>query len=91
MNGCADEFLNMTLEGYDDGILVKGLVSSTKAYGIGSCIVAVTNSVGMIHQICLEDVPYVPILLHHRPRIFSVISDCSQDECQCHFQSNSCV
>jgi len=42
----------------------------------------------MFHQMCLEDVIYVPILLHHHPRIFSVISACAQDECQCHFQSN---
>ena len=34
MNGFANEFLDMTLEGYDDGLLVKGLVSGTKAYGI---------------------------------------------------------
>jgi hypothetical protein len=49
MNGFANEFLNMTLEGYDDGLLVKGLVSGTKAYGIGSCIVIAKDSVGMFH------------------------------------------
>jgi hypothetical protein len=91
MNSCANDFLNMTLEGYDDGLLVKGLVSGTKAYGNGSCIVVVTYSVGMFNQICLEDVLYVPNLLHHHPRIFSVVSACSQDECQCRFQSNSYV
>ena len=91
MNGFANEFLNMALEGYDDGLLVKGLVSGTKAYGIGSCIVVVNNSVGMYHnKICLEDVLYVPNLLHNHPRIFSVIS-APQEECQCHFQSNSYV
>jgi len=91
MNGFANEFFNMQLEGYNDGLLVKDLVSGTQAYGIGSCIVAVKDSVGMYHQICLEDVLYVPNLLHHHPRIFSVISGCSQDECQCHFQCNSNV
>ena len=91
MNSCADEFLNMTLEGYDNGILVKGLASDTHAYGIGSCIVVVTYSVGMFHHICLEDVLCVHNLLHHHPRIFSVILACSQDECQCHFQSSSYV
>jgi len=91
MNGFANEFFNMKLEGYDDGLLVKGLVSGTKTYGIGSCIVVVKDSVEMNHRICLEDVLYVPILLHHHPRIFSVISACSQDECQCHFQSKSYV
>jgi len=45
----------------------------------------------MLHQICLEDVLYVPNLLHHHPSIFSVISACSQDECQCRFQLNSYV
>jgi hypothetical protein len=49
MNGFANEFLSMTLEGYDDGLFVKGLVSSTKAYGIGSCIGVVKDSVGMYH------------------------------------------
>ncbi len=34
---------------------------------------------------------YVPNLLQHHQRIFSVISACSQDECQRHFQSNSYV
>ena len=74
MNGHASEFLDMQLEGYDDGILVKGLVSGTKAYGIGSCIVVVRDSVGIYHQICLHDVLYVPNLLHYHPRVFSVIS-----------------
>jgi len=91
MNCFAKEFFNVTLEGYDDGLLVKGLVSSTKAYGIGSCIVVLKDSVGMYHQICLEDELYVPNTLHHHPRMFSVILACSQDECQCHFQSNSHV
>jgi hypothetical protein len=91
MNGFVNEFLIMTLERYDGGLLVNGLVSGTKAYGIGSCIVVVKDSVGMFHQICLEDVLYVPILLHHHPRIFRVISACAQDECRCHFQSNSYV
>ena len=45
----------------------------------------------MFHQKCLEDVLYVPNLLHHHPSIFSGISACSQDECQCHFQLNSYV
>jgi hypothetical protein len=81
----------MKLEGYDDGILVKGLVSSTKAYGIGSCIVVVRDSSGMYHQVCLEDVLYVPNLIHHHPRVFRVISACSQDDYECHFQSNSYV
>ena len=49
MNGFANEFLDMQLEGYDDGIILKGLVSGTKAYGIGSCIVVVRDSVGMYH------------------------------------------
>jgi hypothetical protein len=36
MNGFANEFLNfLTLEGYDDGLFVNGLVFETKAYGIG--------------------------------------------------------
>jgi hypothetical protein len=91
MNGFANEFFDMKLEGYDDGILVKGLVSGTKAYGIGSCIVVVKDSSGMYHQLCLEDVLYVPNLLHHHPRVFSVISACSQDEYECHFQSTSYV
>jgi hypothetical protein len=92
MNGFANEFLDMTLdEGYDDSRRVKGLVSGTKAYGIGSCIVVVKDSDGMFHQICLEDVLYVTNLLHHHPRIVSVISACSQDEGQCHFQSYSYV
>ena len=87
-----DEFLNLTLlEGYDDVLLVKGLVSCTKAYGIGSCIVVVKDSVGLFHPICLEDVLYVPNLLHHLPRFCFVISACSQDECQCYFQFNSYV
>jgi hypothetical protein len=71
MNGFANEFLNMTLEGYDDGLLVKELVSGTKAHGIGSCIVVGKDSVGMFHRICLENVLYVPNLLHHHPRIFT--------------------
>jgi hypothetical protein len=79
------------LEGYDDGLLVKGLVSSIKTYGIGSCIVAVKDIIELLHQICLEDVFYVPNLLRHHPNFFSVISTCSQDECQCHFQFNSYV
>ncbi len=45
MNGIANGFLNMTLEGYDDGLLVKGLVPGTHAYGIGSCIVFVKDNV----------------------------------------------
>ncbi len=49
MNAFANEFLNMALEGYDDGLLVKGLVSGTKTYGIGSCIVVVKDCVGMFH------------------------------------------
>jgi len=86
MNSFANEFLNVALEGYDDGLLVKGLlVVGTKAYGIGSCIVAVKESVGLFHQICLEDVLYVPNLFHHHPRFFSVTSTCSQDERQFHF------
>ena len=36
MNGFANNFLNMTLEGYDDGLIVKRLVYGTKACGIGS-------------------------------------------------------
>jgi hypothetical protein len=85
MNHFLDEFLNMTLEGYDDGVLVKGLVFDTKGYGVGTYIVVLKDSVGLCHQICFEDVLYVPNLLHHHPRVFSVISTCSQDECQCHF------
>jgi hypothetical protein len=73
MKGFASEFLNMTLEGYGDILLVKGLVSGTKAYGIGSCIVVAKDSVGMFHQIWLEDVLYVPNLLHHHPRFLCVI------------------
>ena len=91
MNGHANEFLDMQLEGYDDGILVNGLVSGTKAYGIGSCIVVVRDNGGIYHQICLHDVLYVPNLLHNHPRVFSVISACSQEEYECHFQSNSYV
>jgi hypothetical protein len=91
MNGFANEFFDLKLEGYDDRLLVKGLVSGTKAYGIGSCIVLVKYSVGMHHQICLEDVLYVPNLLHHHPRIFNVISACSNDGCGCHLLSNSYV
>jgi len=49
MNGCANDIFNMTLEGSDDGLLVKGITSSTKAYGIGSCIGVVKDSVGMYH------------------------------------------
>ena len=67
----------MKLEGYDDELLVMGLVSGTKAYGIGSCIVVMKDNVGMYRHICLEDVLYVPNLLHHHPRFFSVISTCS--------------
>ena len=78
MNGFANEFLNMTLEGYD-GLLVKGLVSGTQAYGIGSYIVVVKDSARVFRQICLEDVLYVPnLIIHHHPRFFSVISACSQ-------------
>jgi hypothetical protein len=91
MNGFANDFFDMKLDGYDDGLLVKGIVSGTKAYGIGSLIVVLKDSLGMYRQICLEDVLYVPNLLHHHPRIFSVISACSQDECECHIQSNSYV
>ena len=47
MNGFVSEFFDMKLEGYDDGILVKGLVAGTKAYGIGSCIVVVRDSYGL--------------------------------------------
>jgi hypothetical protein len=79
----------MKLEGYDDVLIVKGLVFSTKAYGIGSCIVVVKDNVGMFHQICLEDVLYAPNLLHNYPIFFSVILACSQDEWQCPFQLNS--
>jgi hypothetical protein len=81
----------MKMEGYDDGLVVKGLVSGTLAYGIGSGIVVVKDNVGMLYQKCLEDVLYVPNLLNHHLRIFSVISACSQNECQCHFQLNSYV
>ncbi len=84
-------FFTMQLGGYDDGVLVKGLVSGTKAYGIGLCIVVARDSVGMYHQICLQEVLYVPILLHHHPRVFSVIPTCSQEEYECHFQSSSYV
>jgi len=77
MNGFANEIFNLKLEGYDDGILVKVLVSGTKAYVIGSCIVVVRDCFGMYHQVCLEDVIYVSNLLHHHPRVFSVISACS--------------
>jgi hypothetical protein len=72
----------MSMEGYDDDVLVKGRVSCTKAYGIGSCIVVLKDSVGSSHQICLDDVLYVPNLLHHPPIIFFVITTCSQDEYQ---------
>jgi len=65
MYGFANEFLNMTLEGYDDGLLVKRLVYDIEIYGIGSCIVVVKDSVGLFHQICLDDVLYIPNLLHH--------------------------
>ena len=68
MNCFANEFLNMKLEGYDDGLLVEGLVSSTKSYGIGACIGDVNNSVELFHHICLEDVLYVPNLLHQYPK-----------------------
>jgi hypothetical protein len=71
MNGFANDIFDMKLEGYDDGLLVKGLVSVTKACGIGPCIVVMKDSVEMYHQICLEDVLYVPNLLHHHPRIVS--------------------
>jgi hypothetical protein len=91
MNGFAKEMFDMKLEGYDNGLLEKGLVSGTKAYGIGSCIAVIKDSVGMYNQICLEDVIYVPNLLHHHLRNFSVISTCSQDECECHFLSSSYV
>jgi hypothetical protein len=91
MNRFPDEFLNMILEGYDDGDFVKRLVYGTKAYGVGTCIVILKNSVGLCPQICLEDALYVPNLLHHHSRVFSIISVCSQDGCQCHFQSNSYV
>jgi len=92
INGFGKEFLTMTLEGYDDGALVKGLTSGTNAYGIGTCIVALKDSVGSFHQKCLEDVLYVLNLLHYHPSIFSVISStCSQNECQCYFQTYSYV
>jgi hypothetical protein len=35
MNGFAYEFLTVALEEYDDGLLIKGLVSGTTAYGNG--------------------------------------------------------
>jgi len=79
MNGFANEFFNIKLEGYDDGILVKGLVSGTKAFGIGSCILVMKGSVVMYRQICLEGVLYVPNLIHHHPIIFNIISTCSQN------------
>ena len=53
MHDFANDFLNMKLKGYDDGLLVKGQVSGTKAYGIGSCIVFAKDNVGLFHQICL--------------------------------------
>ena len=81
-------FFDIKLEGYDDGLLVKGLVSGTKAYSIGSCIVVIKDSVVIYRQICLEDVLYVPNLPHRHPRIFSVVSTCSQEEFECHFLSN---
>ena len=90
MNDFDNELINKTLEGYDDGDLAKGLLPSTKAYGIGICIVVLKDSVGSFHRICLEDVIYVPNLLHH-PTFFSVISACSQDDCQLYFQSNSYI
>jgi hypothetical protein len=37
MNGFANDFFDTKLEGYDDGLLVKGLVSGTKAYGLMHC------------------------------------------------------
>ena len=49
MNGFANDLFNLKLEGYDDGLLVKGLVSGTNAYGIGSCIVVVKDSVRLYH------------------------------------------
>jgi hypothetical protein len=75
----------MKMEGCDDGLIVKGLVFGTKAFGIGSCIVGVKDNVGILRQVCLEDVLYVPNLFHHHPRICSGISTCSQDECQYQF------
>ena len=83
MNGFANAFINIILEGYDDHALVKGLPSGTKAYGrVGICKVVLKDSFESYHQICFEDLLYVPNLLHHHPQIFSVISTCSQDDCQ---------
>ena len=75
----------MRSNGYVDGVPVNGLTSNTIAYGIGTCIVCFQDEYGVFYQKCLEDVLYVPALLHHYSRIFSVISACSQDEFQCHF------
>jgi hypothetical protein len=88
-----NEFFNTTSDaGYVDGVPVKGLTSYTKANGIGSFIICLKDEYGVFHQKCLEDVLYVPTLLHHHfSRIFSVISTCSQDDFQRHFQSISYV
>ena len=91
MNGFENDFLNLTSDGYVDGLMVKGLTSGTKAYGIGTCVVVCKGEDGLFQQFSLKDVLYVPNLTHHHPRIFSVISACSQDDFQCHFQAHSYI
>jgi hypothetical protein len=80
MNVQLTEFFYMRSYRYVDGVLVKGLKSNTKAYGIGSCIMCYIDDYRVVHQTCLEDVLYVPALFHHYSRIFSVTSACSHDE-----------
>ena len=58
VNGFANDFFNMTLEGYDDGLLVKGIVFGTKAYGIGSCIVVLKER--------KKEIPYMRAFEGHR-------------------------
>ena len=91
MNGFADEFLNLESDGYVDGVMVKGLTTGTKAYGIGTCVIVCKGEDGLFQQFSLQDVLYVPNLMHHHSRIFSVISACSQDGFKCNFQANSYV
>jgi hypothetical protein len=73
MNGFHNEFIDMRSDGYIDGVMVKILSSSTKARGIGTCIIVCRGENGLFHQTFLNYVLYVPKLLHSHPIIFSVI------------------
>ena len=46
INGHHNEFINTTGEGYVDAVLLKGLTSNTKDYGIGTCIICLKDENG---------------------------------------------